>query len=111
MAILSRRPILLAILLYEQFIHLAQINLHPNIQFLSAWQHAYQSFLVTSWFDSVCVTVTRWVNFRENICMNMKYSYSTTMYESVFAQIYIFLVEKYFLQFLLKNVFMIKSKN
>ena len=33
-AILSRRPILLAILLYEQFLHLTQINLHPNTQLL-----------------------------------------------------------------------------
>ena len=35
MAILSRRPILLAILLYDQFLHLTQINLHPNTQLLS----------------------------------------------------------------------------
>ena len=45
--------------------NLARINLRPNIHFLSAQQCAYQSFLVTSWFYSVCVTVTRWVNFRE----------------------------------------------
>ena len=44
MAILSRRHILLAILLSEQFLHLTQINLHPNIQFLRTQQHAYQSF-------------------------------------------------------------------
>ena len=42
-AILSRRPILLAILLYEQFIHLTRINLRPNTQFLSTQQCAYQS--------------------------------------------------------------------
>ena len=65
MAILSRRPILLAILLYEQFLHLAQIDLYPNTQLLSTQQHAYQSFLVTSWFDSVCVTVACWVNFNK----------------------------------------------
>ena len=59
------RSILLAILLYEQFIHLTQINLLPNIKFLSTQQCAYPSFLVTFWFDSVCVTVTRWVKFRE----------------------------------------------
>ena len=29
--------------------------------------------------------------------MNMNYSSLTTMYESIFAQMYIFLVEKYFL--------------
>ena len=44
MTILSWRLILLAILFYEQFIHLTQINSHPNIQFLSSQQHAYQSF-------------------------------------------------------------------
>ena len=65
MAILSRKLILLALLLFEQLIHLTWINLRPKIQFLSTQQRAYQSFLVTSWFDSVCVTVTRWVNFRE----------------------------------------------
>ena len=43
-AILSKRPILLAILLYEQFLHLTQINLHPKTQLLSTQQLAYQSF-------------------------------------------------------------------
>ena len=36
----SRRPIFLAILLNEQFLHLAQIN----TKLLSAQQHAYTSF-------------------------------------------------------------------
>ena len=45
MAVLSRRLILLAILLCEQFIHRAQINLHPNKQLLRNQQHAYQSYL------------------------------------------------------------------
>ena len=45
MAILSWRWIPLAILLYEQFIHLTQITLRPNIQLLGTQQHAYQSFL------------------------------------------------------------------
>ena len=44
MAILSRRLILLAILLYEQFIHYTKINLRPNKQLLSTQQQAYQSF-------------------------------------------------------------------
>ena len=39
----SSRPIFLAILLNEQFLHLAQINLHPNTQLLSIQQHAYTS--------------------------------------------------------------------
>ena len=42
--------------------------------------------------------------------MNMSYSYPTTMYESIFAQMYIFVVEKYVLQVLLKNVSKIKAK-
>ena len=45
LAILSRRLILLAILLYEQFVHHTQINLRPNKQPLSTQKHAYQSFL------------------------------------------------------------------
>ena len=32
MVILSRRPILVAILLYEHFVHLTRIILHPNIE-------------------------------------------------------------------------------
>ena len=44
MAILSRRLILLAILLYEQFTHYTQINLCPNNQLLKFQQQAYQSF-------------------------------------------------------------------
>ena len=45
MAILSWSWIPLAILLYEQFIHLTKITLRPNIHLLSTQQHAYQSFL------------------------------------------------------------------
>ena len=83
--ILSRRTILLAI-------HLAHNNYFTSQHtVLSTQQHAYQSVLVTSWFDSICVTVTCWVKFREkNIYIDMNYSYLTTMYESIFAQIYIF---------------------
>ena len=43
--------------------------------------------------------------------MNMDYSSLTTMYESMFAQMYIFLVEKYFLQFWLKMNFHGKKQN
>ena len=63
MAILSRRLILLAMLLHEQFRHYTNINLSHRMQFLSTQQHAYQSFLVTSSFDSICVVVACWVNF------------------------------------------------
>ena len=81
----------------------------PTYSFLSTQKRAYQSFLVTSWFDSVCVTVTCWVNFRENIYININYSYPTTLYESVFAKMYIFLLD-FFLQFLLNFIFMVKAK-
>ena len=50
---------------------------------------------VTSWFDTVCNIVTPWVNFRENICMNINNNNTTTIYWSIFAQMYTFLVEKY----------------
>ena len=79
--------------------NLTQINiLLHNTQFLKTKQRAYHSFFCynTSWFDSVCFTVARWVNFRENIYMNINYSYPTTNYESIFRQIYLFLVEKHF---------------
>ena len=52
------------ILLYEQSIHLTQIILRPKIQLLSTQQHAYQSFLITSWSNSVYNIVAYWVSFR-----------------------------------------------
>ena len=44
--------------------------------------------------------------------MNMSYSYATTMYESIVAQMYIFLVDFFFffLQSLLKNFSCLKVK-
>ena len=36
MVILSRRPILVVIVLYKHFLHLTRIILHPDIPFLSA---------------------------------------------------------------------------
>ena len=93
MAVLSRRLILLAILLYmyEQFRHHTQMNLSPNIQLLSPQQSAYQSF---SSLKHPGIVVAHWVYFRDYFYMNMNYSYPTSMYESIFAQMYIFLVEK-----------------
>ena len=42
--------------------------------------------------------------------MDMNYCYPTTMYESIFAQMYVFLVEKYFfLQFLIHFVFVVSN--
>ena len=100
MVILSRRRIPLPILIYEQFIHCTQIILRPIIQLLSTAQHAYQSFLVTSWFYSVYNIVTRWVILEKNININVNYYYPTTIWESIFAQMYKFLVENIFFQFL-----------
>ena len=48
LTILLRRQILLAISLYEQFMHFTPITLRPIIQFLSMQQRTYQSVLVTS---------------------------------------------------------------
>ena len=39
--------------------------------------------------------------------MNMNYCHPITMYENIFAQMYVFLIEKYYLQSLHKNVFML----
>ena len=43
--------------------------------------------------------------FEKHVYMHINYSYLTTIYKSIFAQMYIFLVEKYYLQFLLKHVY------
>ena len=69
------------------------------------------SFLVTSWFDSVCVTVTRWVNFIEKHLHEYElqlFDYNVSKYfrPNVHVSGRIF-----FLQFLLKIVFMVNSKN
>ena len=69
----------------------SQITLHPNIQLLSNWQHAYQAFL--SYF-LVLYGHAGWT-LEKNIYINMIYNYSTTIYESIFAQMYTFLL-KYF---------------
>ena len=85
---LSRRRLPLATLLYEQFINLTKITLRPNIQLLN--KYAYQSF------DTICNIVTSWVNFRKkNGYMNMNYNYPTTIYRSIFTQMFKFLVETY----------------
>ena len=44
-----------------------------------------------------------------SLYMNMNYSFLTTIYESIFAQMYILLVEKYVLQFGLK-IFIVNRK-
>ena len=53
--------------------------------------------------------VTRWVNLREkNSNMNVNYNYPTTIYRSIFAQMYKFLVEKYILTIFAYELFMVK---
>ena len=60
----------LAILMYEQFIHYTQINLYPNTQVLNIQQRTYRSFSsLTSRFDSVCIIMARWVTLRQNVCL------------------------------------------
>ena len=82
----------LAILLYKHFIHLTQITLRPKIQLFEHTAACLSGVLFTSWFYSVYNFVTR---------MNMNYNYLTTIYESIFAQMYKFLVEKYIFPILL----------
>ena len=61
-------------------------------------------FRVTSWFETVCSIVTRWVNFiKKNNCMKMNYNYPTTIFRSIFAQMYKISGRKIYLQFLLMN--------
>ena len=60
-AFLSKKLILLAILLHGQFIHYTHISLHPNIHLFNAQQRAGE----TSWCDSVYILVACWVNFRQ----------------------------------------------
>ena len=41
-----------------------------------AQQHAYQLFLVTSWFDYVCIQVACWVNFTQKYRIQHKLLFS-----------------------------------
>ena len=66
---------------------------------------------ISFWFDVVCNIVTRWVNFRETICMNMNYNYPTTIYRSIFAQMSKFLVEKYAFTIFAYELVKVKMKN
>ena len=59
-------------------------------------------FRVTPWFDTVCNIVTR---------MDMNYNYPTTIYRSIFAQMYKFLVEKYIFTIFAYELFKVKLKN
>ena len=86
---------------YEQFIHLTRIFSRSNTQFLRTKQQAYQSFLVTPRFDSVCATVVGVGGFygkylHEHELQLSDYIYVQRM--NVFCQyVYIFIEEKYLL--------------
>ena len=75
MAILSRELILLAILLYEQFIHYRLIYAQTCIFGLLS-SVLISHFQDTSWFDSVCFIVEMLGK-----TVNLNYSALTTMYE------------------------------
>ena len=61
-------------------------------------------FLVTSWFYSVFNSVT----LEKKNHINMNYNYPTTIWESIVAQMYKFLVEFFFSQIFAYTLFMVK---
>ena len=65
---------------------------HMVFEYLAA---CLSVILATSWFVPFASLWHAWWIWEKNIYINMNYSYPTTMYASIFAQIYIFLVEKY----------------
>ena len=79
----------------------------PTNSFLSTQQRAFWLLPVFIPFSSLHDTMGEYLE--KNIYTNMNYSNSTTMYESIFAQVYIFLVEKYLCIFCLKLFFMVKN--
>ena len=83
----------------------------PTYSFWANRSMLISLFRVTSWFDTVCNIVTRWVNIRKNSCMHMHYNYPTTIFRSFFAQMYKFLVEKYILTIFAYELFNVKMKN
>ena len=93
------------------FLHLTQINLHPN----TAFEYSAACLSVIFWLlPGLIPLASLWhagLILKKAIYMNMNYSSLTTMYESMFIQMYIFLVEKDFLQFWPKQIFMVNSKN
>ena len=60
-------------------------------------------FRFTSWFDTDCNIVTHWKNFRKTSCMNIDYNYLTTIFKSIFSQMYEFLVKNIYLRILHMN--------
>ena len=94
MTFLSRKLILLAILLYEQYKYYTHTSLPTNTQYLSAQQYAYQSFVL---LPGLIPFASKWrtgLISDKNVYINMSNSCPTTMYKSIFAQQYVFQVEK-----------------
>ena len=84
----------------------------PRYCFSAVGSMLISLFRVTSWFDTVCNIVTRWVNFKKkNSCINMNYNYLTTIFRSIFTQMYKFLVEKYIFTIFPYELFKVKMKN
>ena len=49
-------------------------------------------FIVTSWFDTVCNIVTRWVNFRENHLHEHKLQLSVYILRSIYVFLVLFTI-------------------
>ena len=58
----------------------------PTYSFWAIGSMLISLFRVTSWLDTVCNIVTRWVNLREN----MNWNYVTTIFRSILTQIYMY---------------------
>ena len=71
----------------------------------STQQCAYQSFwLLPGLISFISPWLAGWT-LEKNNQLNMNYSYPNTIYESIFAQIYIFLVEKHFFSHFVLKMF------
>ena len=89
--------------------HLTRIHLRPNIQFFEYSAACLSDILVTSWFDSVCVTVTCCVNFREKHLH--KHELQLSDYNvKVYLPKCTYFWYNFFFAILLKFIFMVKSK-
>ena len=63
--------------------------------------HVISLFRVISWFDTVCIIVTRWVNFEKKTQFH-EHEPQLSDY-NIFAQMYKVLVEKYIFTIFLMN--------
>ena len=63
----------------------------PTYSFWAIGSMLISLFRVTYTVRNIAI---RWTNFRKTSCMNMNYTYATTKFRSIFAQMYKFLVEK-----------------